>query len=98
VSWNAAIVIETSFETIQRGEYRSRITPQSVIQSVIAIQAQYRLPVCFARDRQSGEAFVYDFLRHYQNMIAKRYSACCAGDYKKHTITNKSRQMKQEGA
>lgn len=75
----AAIVIESPLAAIMAGRYRSRITPQSAIQSLIAIQAQYRLPVFFAKDRTEAEAYVFHFLRHFQNMIERRYRAAITG-------------------
>ena len=71
----AAIVIESPLAVIAAGRYRSRINPKSAIQSIIAIQAQYRLPVFFAKDRTEAAGYVFHFLRHFQNMIERRYRA-----------------------
>jgi len=76
----AALVIESPLEDIQAGRYRSRITPQSVIQSIISIQVSYRLPICFARDRQAAEDFTFDFLRHYSSTIKRRYKGAITTD------------------
>lgn len=94
----AAIVIESPLSAIAAGHYRSRISPQSAIQSLIAIQAQFRLPVFFAKDRTEAEMYVFHFLRHFQNMIERRYAACCT-EAREKTISNKKMRKKaQKGA
>ena len=94
----AAIVIESPLSVIAAGRYRSRISPQSAVQSLIAIQAQFRLPIFFAKDRTDAEAYVFHFLRHFQNMIERRYRACCIGNDEKVMPNNKPcRTAQKEG-
>lgn len=71
----AALLIEARLETIQAGKYRSRITPDAAVQSIISFMGRYRLPVFFAPDRAAGEHFIYDFLRHYVRHAGQRYKA-----------------------
>lgn len=71
----AALLIEARLETIQQGKYRSKITPDAAIQSIISFMGRYRLPVFFAPDRATGERFIYDFLRHYVRHAEQRYKA-----------------------
>lgn len=94
----AAIVIESPLSVIAAGHYRSRISPQSAIQSLIAIQAQFRLPVFFAKDRTEAEAYVFHFLRHFQNIIERRYAACCTGDKEKVISKHKTCRKAQKEA
>lgn len=70
----AALLVESSFEDIQAGKYRSRISPDAAVQSIISFMGRYRLPVFFAPTRTAGERFVYDFLRHYVRHAIQRYN------------------------
>ena len=71
----AALVIEAPFLEIAGGHYRSRMNPESAVQSLVAIMERFRLPVFFADSRQGGEYFVFHFLRHYARRVADRYKA-----------------------
>ncbi len=46
------VITECSYEDILRGSYRSRMTPESVWGSVIAMQHRYRIPFLFAGSRE----------------------------------------------
>lgn len=72
---SAALLIEAPFSFIRAGRYRSRMKPDAAVQSILSIMQKYRMPVFFAADRQAGEAFVYDFLRHFIRHAAERYKA-----------------------
>lgn len=72
---SAALLIEAPFSVIRAGRYRSRMKPDAAVQSILSIMQKYRMPVFFAADRQAGEAFVYDFLRHFIRHAAERYKA-----------------------
>lgn len=74
---SAALVIEAPFEAIAAGAYRSRMVPEAAIQSLYAIMAAYRMPVFFAGDRDGGEQFVFDFLRHCARHAERRWKAVC---------------------
>lgn len=72
---SAALLIEAPYSAIKAGMYRSRMNPDAAIQSILSIMQKYRMPVFFAADRNAGESFVYDFLRHFINHAAERYKA-----------------------
>lgn len=71
----AAVVVEAPFGAIAQGRYRSRMTPESAMQSLISIMERYRLPFFFADGRQAGEYFVYHFLRHFTRHALERFKA-----------------------
>lgn len=75
---SAALLIEAPFAAIKAGRYRSRMSPDAAVQSILSIMQRYRMPVFFAADRTAGEAFVYDFLRHFIRHAAERYKAIAA--------------------
>lgn len=75
---SAALLIEAPFAAIKAGRYRSRMSPDAAVQSILSIMQRYRMPVFFAADRTAGEAFVYDFLRHFIRHAAERYKAITA--------------------
>ena len=72
---SAALLVEAPFAVIKAGRYRSRMNPEAAVQSILSIMQRYRMPVFFAADRTAGEAFVYDFLRHFIRHAAERYKA-----------------------
>lgn len=71
----AAVVVEARYSDIQAGRYRSKMQPAAATQSIISIMGQYRLPFFFAGDRQGGEQFTRDFIRHYHRHAVERYKA-----------------------
>ncbi|MDD2956480.1 MAG: ERCC4 domain-containing protein [Oscillospiraceae bacterium] len=78
---SAALLVEASYTTISAGAYRSRMTPDAAVQSLVSIMQQYRMPVFFAENRSAGERFIYDFLRHFTRHALQRYKAItAAGD------------------
>lgn len=72
---SAALLIEAPYSVIKAGRYRSKMNPDAAIQSILSIMQHYRMPVFFAADRTAGEAFVYDFLRHFIRHAQERYKA-----------------------
>jgi len=74
---SAAVVVEASFEALAAGNYRSRMNPDSAVQSVVSIIQAYRMPFFFAGDRRRAEAFVFDFLRHFCRHAEARFAAVC---------------------
>jgi len=72
---SAALLIEAPYSAIKAGMYRSRMKPDAAVQSILSIMEKYRMPVFFAADRQAGERFVYDFLRHFIRHARERYKA-----------------------
>lgn len=71
----AAVVVEAKYSDIEKGRYRSRMTPAAATQSIISIMVNYRLPFFFAGTRSAGEQFTLDFIRHYHRHAVERYKA-----------------------
>lgn len=63
----AGIVIEANLTTLYLGEWRSQMTPQSVIGSLQALSAKYGIHIFFADNRELAaktvEGLLYHFLR-----------------------------------
>ena len=72
---SAALLVESPFSFIQAGRYRSHMKPDAAVQSLFSIMQHYRMPIFFAADRDAGERFVYDFLRHFIRHATQRYKA-----------------------
>jgi len=70
-----AIVIEATLSDIANGDYRSRMTPKSAIQSLMTFSVRYRLPVFFAENRSYGERIVESLLLKYSREMEKRVEA-----------------------
>lgn len=71
----AAVVVEAQYSDILAGRYRSRMKPEAAEQSIISLMANFRLPFFFAGNRQNGERFTRDFIRHYHRHAVERYKA-----------------------
>lgn len=72
---SAALLIEAPFSFIKGGRYRSKMNPDAAVQSLFSIMQYYRLPIFFAADREAGERFVFDYLRHFIRHAQERYKA-----------------------
>jgi ERCC4-type nuclease len=70
-----AIVIECSLSDIVSGGYRSRMTPKSAIQSLLAFSIRYRLPVFFVENRSYGARITESLLLKYAREMEKRAEA-----------------------
>lgn len=64
-----ALVIEASLSDIVQGRYRSKMTPKSVIQTLVAFSIRYRLPIFFAGDRHAGRMLTESLLCKYVREI-----------------------------
>lgn len=60
-----ALVIEADLKSLAGGEYRSRMNPESVIQSLLTFSVRYRLPIFFVGDRQTGQRVTESLLSKY---------------------------------
>lgn len=67
-----ALVVEATWGTLARGEYRSRMNPTAAVQSLLSMSVRFRLPVYCAGSREGGEATTYHLLRHYAREIDRR--------------------------
>ncbi len=59
------LVIEGSRQDIERGLYRSKATPQSIIGSLHALEIRYGLPIVFAGDRTEAAAMIETWAHYF---------------------------------
>jgi ERCC4-type nuclease len=69
------LVIEGSLDDILGHRYKSRVAPQSLIQTLAAWSVRYRFAVWFAGNRQGGELMVYSILQKYLRDAVGRLDA-----------------------
>lgn len=60
-----ALVVETSLSDLANGNYRSKMTPKSAIQSLVAFSVRYKMPVWFAGNREYGQRLTESLLEKY---------------------------------
>jgi hypothetical protein len=70
-----AVAVEASWAELAAGQYRSRMTPHSACQSVLAFSARYRIPFLFAGSRAGAEYVTWGFLRQYLESARKRWGS-----------------------
>lgn len=70
-----AVVIEASWQDLAQGRYRSKMTPKSASQSVMAFMARYAIPFFFAGNRKTAEFVCYSLLEQYLAGERKRLEA-----------------------
>lgn len=59
------VVIESSWQDMAAGKYRSNLDPGAACASVAAFMARYHIPFFFAGSRAQAERFTVLFLRQY---------------------------------
>lgn len=64
-----ALVVEASMDDLVCGRFRSRMTPNSVIQSLLAFSVRYRLPIFFCTNRALACQVVESLLTRYAHEI-----------------------------
>lgn len=69
------LVVEGDMDQVARHEYRSKMHPAALIQSVFAFQARYGLSVVWAGNRDRGEYATYSLLEKYVTEQEKRFRA-----------------------
>lgn len=72
---SAALLIEAPFSAIAQGRYRSRMDAGAAVQSLLSIMEHYRMPLLFADNREAGERYVFDILRHFLRHAEQKYKA-----------------------
>lgn len=72
---SAAVVVESPFDELRAGRYRSQMRPEAALQSVLSIQSVYRMPFLFGRDRSDAERLTFDLLRHFARHAERRWRA-----------------------
>ena len=58
-----ALVIETTFDQLIQGKYKSKMTPQAVAQSLFAFQVRYDLHIWLASNRRHAGYIVESLLK-----------------------------------
>ena len=58
-----AVVVEASLAQIERGAYRSTVSPRAIFATVLAISVDFQIPVILAGNRASAEAATLWMLR-----------------------------------
>ena len=69
------VVVESSFEELAHGRYRSQMDPHAAAQSVMAFGARYRCGFFFAGSRPAAEYVTASFLRQYVKSAEKKFRA-----------------------
>ncbi|MCZ6652966.1 MAG: ERCC4 domain-containing protein [Planctomycetota bacterium] len=69
------LVVEANYADLERGEWRSKIQPASVLGSLAAWQAQFSLPVMLVGTREAGARFCERFLYQAARCIAAENAA-----------------------
>jgi ERCC4-type nuclease len=67
-----ALVVEASLEDVRRHSYQSRMTPQSLLQTLAAFTIRYGLHVVWCGNRAGGEYWTYSLLNKYLREAQKR--------------------------
>lgn len=59
------IVVEGSMQDVAEHKYRSQMPPESVLQSLFAFQARYRVPTLWAGSREGAAYVAHSLLQKY---------------------------------
>lgn len=70
-----ALIIEATYEDIQRGEWRSKVHPNAVAGSLAGWMAQYQIPIFLAGDHESAGRFVEKYLYQCARLVAQENKA-----------------------
>ncbi|KAF1079319.1 MAG: hypothetical protein GQF41_4323 [Candidatus Rifleibacterium amylolyticum] len=74
------VVIEANLTAIEKGLYRSRAKPESVLGTLAAWSNRYKVCFMFADNRKSGQKLTERLLKHAWNEYLKRQkSEVCPG-------------------
>ena len=68
-----AVVVEAALSDVSQGKYKSEMNPHAALQSIIAFQVRYRIPLVWAGNRTGGEYYTYWLLSKYLREIGERY-------------------------
>jgi ERCC4-type nuclease len=71
----AAIVVEASLEDVAQHRYRSKVAPESVLQTLTAWHVRYGVPTLWAGSPAGAAYMVRSLARHYLREAEKRFSA-----------------------
>lgn len=67
----AVVVIEGSMSDLLRQPKHSKVSPKTVIHTLISWWMQYGIPFVVAGNRENAQAFAFHFLRHYHQQITR---------------------------
>jgi ERCC4-type nuclease len=70
-----AVVVEASLSDIVSGNYRSKMTPKSAIQSLLAFSVRYKLPIFFCDNRAYAQRVTESLLLKYAKELEKPAAA-----------------------
>ncbi len=71
----AAIVVEGTLEQVARGEFRSKASPESVLQTLAAWHVRYGVPTLWCGSPAGCAFMVRALARHYLREASIRYEA-----------------------
>ena len=74
------LVVETDLKALTDGKYRSRMNPESVVQSLLAFSVRYRLPIFFVGGRKRGQQVTQGLLSKYAREIVQIHGKEQAAD------------------
>lgn len=69
------LVIEASMEDVRRHNYQSRMTPQSLLQTLAAYSVRYGLHIHWCGGREGGEYMTFSLLQKYLREQQTRLAA-----------------------
>ncbi len=69
------LIIEASLEDVRRHNYRSKMTPQSLLQTLAAFSVRYGLHVHWCGNREGGEYMTYSLLQKYLREQQRTFEA-----------------------
>ena len=69
------LIIEAALDDVKNHDYRSRMTPQSLLQSLAAYSVRYGLHVHWCGSRAGGEYMVHSLLSKYLREATTRLDA-----------------------
>lgn len=70
-----AVVCETSWMRLARGEYKSRMTPHSCLQSILGLSVRYGVPFLMVESREAAAYTIYHLCRHFLEQREKELKA-----------------------
>ena len=73
-----ALVLEADLASLAAGRYRSEMSPQSVVQSLLAFSVRYSLPIFFCPGREYAARVIESLLTKFVAEIEKRLKAVSA--------------------
>lgn len=60
-----AVVVESSWMQLARGEYRSRMQPHACLQSILGLSVRFDVPFLFVETHKAAAYTVYHLFRHF---------------------------------